>query len=106
MFYGLSYTSARKLVYEHVFKNKIEHPESWTVNNMAGKDWLSGFMKRHTSLSIRKPELTSIARAQGFNKFAVKQSLIGMIGMIGMIAILYGVYRNKNTNLLPRTSII
>ncbi|XP_055644979.1 uncharacterized protein LOC129780582 [Toxorhynchites rutilus septentrionalis] len=38
---------------------------------MAGKAWLSNFLKRNPKLSFHKPEATSAARAKGFNKPAV-----------------------------------
>ena len=38
---------------------------------MAGEDWMYGFLNRHQNLSLRTPEATSVARAQGFNKKAV-----------------------------------
>ncbi|XP_055633786.1 uncharacterized protein LOC129774111 [Toxorhynchites rutilus septentrionalis] len=38
---------------------------------MAGKAWLSNFLKRNPKLSFRKPEATSAAQARGFNKPAV-----------------------------------
>ncbi|EFX65239.1 hypothetical protein DAPPUDRAFT_117451 [Daphnia pulex] len=37
-------------------------------NKEAGRDWLSGFMRRRQDLSIRKPQATSLSRATSFNK--------------------------------------
>lgn len=38
---------------------------------MAGKAWTSSFRKRHPELTLRSPEATLLARAQGFNKVSV-----------------------------------
>ena len=38
----------------------------------AGKDWLYDFLSRHPDLSLRKPEVTSLSRATGFNKVQVE----------------------------------
>ena len=40
---------------------------------MAGYDWLRGFSTRHTDLSVRIPQGTSLARAVGFNRIKVGQ---------------------------------
>ncbi|KAK7087125.1 hypothetical protein V1264_021215 [Littorina saxatilis] len=38
---------------------------------MTGKKWYQTFMRRHTEISLRQPEPTSLARAQAINKEAV-----------------------------------
>ncbi|XP_055622564.1 uncharacterized protein LOC129766123 [Toxorhynchites rutilus septentrionalis] len=48
-------------------------PDSWTAKNSdeepaATRDWLHGFMKRHSDLSLRRPVQTSLGRAAAFNK--------------------------------------
>jgi len=48
-------------------------PAAWEKNGAAGIDWIYGFMKRHTNISLRTPEPTSIARAHGFNKHTVSE---------------------------------
>lgn len=68
IFYGLTYSSTRQLVYKYASKLSKKIPDTWNENNMAGKEWIQSFMSRHPRLSYRKPENTSIARAAAFNK--------------------------------------
>lgn len=65
--YGLTYLMIRKTAYEYAV-HMGRCPKKWEENNLAGIDWLRSFMKRHKTLSLRKPENTSIARTTGFNK--------------------------------------
>lgn len=58
IFYGYSPKDVRRLAYECAAKFGIEIPPSWTANKMAGKEWLTMFLKRNAELSIRKPEPT------------------------------------------------
>ena len=67
MYYGLTPKSLRRLAFEYARKNNIVTPATWNANKMAGKDWLTGFLRRNTSLSIRSPEATSLARMTSFN---------------------------------------
>lgn len=54
------------ILHTHLIKDK----------EMAGKDWVVGFRKGHWNLTLRKPEATYMARAQGFNKTNVDTFLI------------------------------
>ena len=62
----------RRLAFQLAEQNGIHHRFN-TEKQMAGKKWLSGFLKRNTEISIPKPELTSIARATSFNRPAVSK---------------------------------
>lgn len=72
MFYGLTKVELRRTVYSYVMANNI--PNSFNqATKMAGRDWLKGFMKRNSKISVRKPEATSINRITAFNKPAVSR---------------------------------
>ena len=72
LYYGLSPKEVRKLAYELTIKNKLKIPQSWSEKSLAGADWFSSFLKRHSFLSIRTPEVTSLSRATSFNRTNVK----------------------------------
>jgi len=56
-----------KLAYDIAEHRKVPHPFR-AEEHRAGKDWLTGFLKRHQEISIRNPEPTSMSRAISFNK--------------------------------------
>lgn len=78
--FGLTTLDLRRLAYQLAVRNSKAHNFN-TDKQMAGVDWLKGFLRRHPDLSIRKPEATSAARAMGFNKVAVSKfnQLLGEI---------------------------
>ena len=57
----------------HAKANGIKAPVKCESSGRASEDWMSGYLKRNLSLSIRKPEQTSQARAAGFNKVVVEK---------------------------------
>lgn len=67
-FYGLSTRDLRRLAYQCAVHYNLKFPKNWCDNEMAGVDWLNAFLKRNPSLSIRRPEATSLARTMNFNK--------------------------------------
>ena len=66
MFYGLDKVKVRRLAYEFPAKENKKIPESWQKNGCAGEDWLKGFRRRVGDLSLRTPELISLAQAMAF----------------------------------------
>jgi DDE superfamily endonuclease/helix-turn-helix, Psq domain len=67
--HGITYQKARTLAYEYALSLKLTNiPTNWHTNQIAGEDWLKGFMKRQAQLSLRKPENTARARNAAFNK--------------------------------------
>ena len=75
--YGLTTNDMKRLTYAVAAKlgvdNKFDNERC-----LAGKDWLSSFMKRHPTLSIRAPISTSMARVDGFNRAAVATDTKGI----------------------------
>lgn len=71
MFYGLTKMELRRAAY--VYAEKISIPHRFNKEKeLAGKDWLDGFLKRNPLVSIRKPEATSLNRIKAFSKQEVK----------------------------------
>lgn len=66
--YGLTYYQTRQFAHEYAVRLEKNIPAPWRENNIAGLEWVKGFMKRHPQLSLRKPESTSLARNINFNK--------------------------------------
>ncbi|XP_070182914.1 jerky protein homolog-like [Littorina saxatilis] len=52
--------------------NRINHSFN-KEKKTAGKDWYRLFKRRHPEISLRQPEATSFARAEGFNREAVNR---------------------------------
>lgn len=71
MFYGLTPTDLRKLIYEYAVTNEISNPFD-KEKKIAGKDWFQAFKRRHPQLTLRKPEATSLGRINGFNEESIK----------------------------------
>lgn len=72
MFYGLTVKDVRQLAFQLAERNQLTHPFNKNTG-LAGEDWFEGFKKRHPEISLRSPEATSIARAQGFNAVSVNK---------------------------------
>ena len=66
--YGLTKKDVLKLAYDYGKANNMDLPKNWESTKSAGFMWLRGLRKRHPSLSLRKPEATSLSRATSFNK--------------------------------------
>ncbi|XP_039282445.1 uncharacterized protein LOC120350969 [Nilaparvata lugens] len=68
IYFGLSPKEVRRFAYTYAVACGRKIPQSWTDNGMAGPDWLTLFLKRNRTLSIRAPQATSLARATSFNR--------------------------------------
>ena len=65
--FGLSKEHVCKLAYELAVLNNIDTNFN-SDKQQAGHDWFAAFLKRHSDISLRKPEATAAARARGFNR--------------------------------------
>lgn len=70
--FGLTRTMVQVLAFELAEKNGFAHCFN-KDKGKAGQEWLDGFLRRHKDISLRKPEPTSAARAQAFNKPQVRK---------------------------------
>lgn len=66
-FFGFTCKEVQELAYQLAEKNGFENRFN-KERKRAGQEWLSGFRRRNKDISLRKPEPTSAARAQAFNK--------------------------------------
>lgn len=65
--FGFTCKEVQELAYQLAEKNGYEHCFNKETKK-AGQEWLDGFRRRNKDISLRKPEPTSAARAQAFNK--------------------------------------
>ncbi|ROL53444.1 hypothetical protein DPX16_0601 [Anabarilius grahami] len=56
------------LQYELASRYGCKYPSGWDATKMVGKDWLTFFLERSSTLSIRRPEAASMSRSTSFNK--------------------------------------
>jgi len=72
LYFGITKEQLCKLAYEVAVRNNIKHNFS-LEKKTAGNDWFQGFISRNRTLSLRKPESTSIARVIGFRRSEVSR---------------------------------
>lgn len=67
LYYGVTVTDLRKLVYKYAELNNIKNNFDQS-SKTAGLDWVHAFMRRNSSVTVRKAEATSLNRISAFNK--------------------------------------
>ena len=71
MHYGLTSTKARELAYNYAVALHIQLNGKHHLEKRLGKEWLWGFLRRNSKISLRSSEATSLSRSTSFNKFNV-----------------------------------
>ena len=66
-YHGLSLHKCKELAYNFAIANNLNVPETWRVNETAGRAWWISFKQRQ-NLSLRVPEATMLGRASAFNQ--------------------------------------
>jgi hypothetical protein len=54
----------KKFAHDFAQKNAFPHPFQ---SDATGYEWLVGFIKRHSDITLRSPEPTSVSRARRFS---------------------------------------
>ncbi|KAL7380188.1 hypothetical protein ABVT39_013372 [Epinephelus coioides] len=67
IYFGLSRKEVRKFVYDLAERYGCKYPNLWKETQMAGKDWLTSFLECNRTLSVCKPQATSMSRSTSFN---------------------------------------
>ena len=63
---GMTREDVCSIAYQPAARNGMQYLFNQETN-LAGTDWLQGFLKRHPQLSLWTPQQTSAARAHAFN---------------------------------------
>lgn len=107
--YGLTYIQTRKLAFEYAEQLKKKIVGIWEIHNLAGKDWMLAFMKRHPELSLRSPESTSMARATAFNKTNVAEFFKNYLDVMNRFQFtsdrIYNIDESKITTVMPTPKV-
>ncbi|XP_051994297.1 uncharacterized protein LOC127652205 isoform X2 [Xyrauchen texanus] len=68
IYYALPPEVIRKFTYQLAKHRQLQIPSSWRKNKQASADWFAAFLKRHPTLSVRKPEPPTLLRASNFKR--------------------------------------
>ena len=79
--HGLVPVDTRKLAFNYARANQVQMPSSWLKKEQAGKGWFTKFLGRNSSLSIRKPERTSQAKAAAVNSPVIDKFYDGLLDL-------------------------